>query len=76
MANLDFNVDKIMKQVVSDSLDHIKKQFTADINRLAAPYGEHPRITFRPKGSNSLDVTFEVKSTELREKIDAYLKHS
>ena len=74
MANLSFDVDKIMEKVTSDALDVMKRKFIAEINRIAAPFGEKPRITFARKGPDSLDVKVDVNSSELRKKIDDYLR--
>jgi hypothetical protein len=76
MAKLDFNLEKITKQMVDDSMQKIMQQFAADINQIATKYGERPSLNFNRKGPNKWDVTFEVESPELRSEIDAYLKRS
>jgi hypothetical protein len=74
MATLNFDPKKITEQILKQGLEEMKRQFTNDINRLARPYGERPKITFKPKGPESFRVHVEVKSDELRSKIDSYLK--
>ena len=74
MASLNFDKDKIMREILKQGLEEMKQIFKKDINALARPYGETPRITFKSKGPKSFEATVEVNSDELRAKIDAYVK--
>jgi hypothetical protein len=52
----------------------MKSGFTRDIDDLARPFGETPKITFVSNGPKSFETKIEVNSDELRAKIDDYLE--
>lgn len=73
-VKVDFDVDKIMKDVKKQALAEMKSRFSTEINSLASGTGEHPKIVFTPKGDSSLDVKVEGVSDELKSKIDNWLQ--
>ena len=74
MANSNFNVDAIMKDVKKKALVEMKRRMTDEINKLARRTGERPQIKFSPKGEASLTVKVEGVSDELKAKIEDWLK--
>ena len=74
MANSNFDVDAIMKDIKRKALDEMKRQLTDGINKLARESAEQPRIKFSPKGDSSLDVKVEGVSDELKAKIENWLE--
>jgi hypothetical protein len=74
MAELNFDVQKIMEQAIQEGLEEMKSGFTRDIDDLARPFGETPKITFVSNGPKSFETKIEVNSDELRAKIDDYLE--
>jgi hypothetical protein len=74
MAKLNFDKDKIMREMLKQGLETMKKEFTRDVNAIARSYGETPKITFKSKGPKSFEASVEVESDELRAKIDQYVK--
>lgn len=74
MANSNFNVDAIMKDVKKKALGEMKRQVTDGVNRLARGSGERPQIKFIQKGDSSLDVKIDGVSGELKAKIEDWLK--
>jgi len=74
MANSNFNVDAIMKDIKRKALEEMKRQMTEGINKLARGTGERPQIKFLPKGDSSLTVKVEGVSDELKAKIETWLK--
>jgi hypothetical protein len=74
MANSNFNVDAIMKDIKKKALDEMKRRMTDEINKLARGTGERPQIRFTPKGDSSLDVKVEGVSEELKIRVEDWLK--
>ncbi len=73
-ASFNFDADSLMKKVMEQAKETMKKNFKKDIENLARPYGEHPKISFVDKGDKSVSVKVENVSDELKAKIDAYIK--
>jgi len=73
-VTLNFDADAIKRKILEQGKEAMKKKFTEDIKKIARPFGENPKISFTPKGTNGFSVKVSNVSDELKEKIDEYIK--
>lgn len=73
-ASFNFDADAIKKKILEQGKEAMKKKFTEDIKKIAKPFGENPKISFTPKGDNSISVKVTGVSDELKLEIDKYIK--
>lgn len=71
----NFDADSLEKEILKKAKEQIKQNFTKDINKIARPFGEKPKIEFVEK-QKGFDVKVGNVSDELKAEIDKYIKKS